>query len=80
MLSRIERCGLIGHSYLKGRTRELNFYSVGDPGKLILVDSPGYGTRGKVEWGELFDEYIETREQYAFPTNYFAHNQTILLG
>jgi GTP-binding protein EngB required for normal cell division len=40
---------------------------VGDPGRLILVDAPGYGARGKVEWGKLFDEYIENREQYAFP-------------
>jgi GTP-binding protein len=31
------------------------------------VDAPGYGIRGKVEWGKLFDEYIETREQYGFP-------------
>ena len=67
-MSRIERYGLISHSYLKGRTQALNFYCVGDPGKLILVDAPGYGARGRVQWGELFDKYIETREQYAFPT------------
>jgi len=46
-----------------GRTRALDFYNVGDPAKLVLVDAPGYGARGKVEWGEIFDEYIETREQ-----------------
>lgn len=46
-----------------GRTQALNFYRVGDPGQLILVDAPGYGARGRVEWGKLFDEYIETREQ-----------------
>jgi GTP-binding protein len=76
-MSRIEKYGLISHSYLKGRTRTLNFYRVGDAGKLILVDAPGYGARGKAEWGRLFDEYINTREQYAFPTNYVALNQTL---
>lgn len=75
---RIERYGLISHSYLKGRTRGLEFYRVGEPGKLVLVDAPGYGVRGKVNWGELFNEYIETREQYAFPTNCVALNQTLL--
>lgn len=56
------------HSCLKGHTKALNFYRVGDPGQLILVDAPGYGARGKVEWGKLFDEYIENRKQYAFST------------
>ena len=42
------------------------------------MDAPGYGARGKVQWGELFDEYIETREQYVFSTNYVALNQTLL--
>jgi GTP-binding protein len=67
---------LNSHSYLKGRTRALDFYNIGDPGKLVLVDAPGYGARGKVEWGKIFEEYIETREQYAFSTNYVALNQT----
>ena len=75
---RIEKYGLIQVIYLKGRTRALDFYSIGDPGKLVLVDAPGYGARGKVQWGELFDEYIETREQYVFSTNYVALNQTLL--
>ena len=36
----------------------LNFYCTdGNPG--FLVDVPGYGARGRAEWGELFDEYIE---------------------
>lgn len=52
------------YSYHKGRTQALNFYNVGNPGQLVLVDAPGYGARGRVEWGKLFDEYIETREQY----------------
>jgi GTP-binding protein len=42
----------------------LNFYRVGaEPGKLVLVDAPGYGARGRPEWGEVFDHYVGTREQ-----------------
>lgn len=76
-MSGIERCGLMSHSYVKGRTKALRFYRVG--GRLVLVDSPGYGTRGKVEWGNLFDAYTDTREQYASPASYIALNQTLLL-
>ena len=46
----------------QGRTQTLNFYRVGpDPGKLIVVDAPGYGARGRPEWGELFDQYVDNR-------------------
>lgn len=38
-----------------------------EPGKLVLVDAPGYGARGKREWGELFDGYLETRKECAYP-------------
>lgn len=48
----------------QGRTRELNFFRVGaEPGKLILVDAPGYGARGRPQWGDMFDKYIETRKE-----------------
>ena len=51
--------------YNQGRTKSLNFYRVGpDPGRLVLVDAPGYGSRGRPEWGELFDHYIANRSQY----------------
>jgi GTP-binding protein EngB required for normal cell division len=53
----------------------LNFYRIGDPEQLILVDAPGYGARGRVEWGKLFDEYIETREQYVFLAIYLGPTQ-----
>ncbi|KAI0027038.1 P-loop containing nucleoside triphosphate hydrolase protein [Vararia minispora EC-137] len=48
-----------------GRTKALNFYSVGFPpyGKFVLVDAPGYGRMSRQEWGALFDHYVETREQ-----------------
>ncbi|KAJ2917099.1 hypothetical protein MD484_g3309, partial [Candolleomyces efflorescens] len=58
------RKSLLHTSSKAGRTRELNFYRVGkEPGKLVMVDAPGYGARGKREWGELFDGYLETRKQ-----------------
>lgn len=31
---------------------------------MILVDAPGYGKRGRAEWGELWEHYIDTRAQY----------------
>ncbi|KAL1748183.1 hypothetical protein HDZ31DRAFT_79880 [Schizophyllum fasciatum] len=60
----VGRKDLLHTSSKPGRTKELNFYSVGpDPGHLVLVDAPGYGARGRPEWGELFDHYISTRTQ-----------------
>jgi GTP-binding protein len=50
----------------QGKTRTLNFFRVGaEPGRLVVVDAPGYGARGRPEWGELFDHYIDTRKEYA---------------
>lgn len=42
-----------------GLTQELTFFSVGRPASLFLVDSPGYGRRGRPEWGELLDAYLD---------------------
>ena len=50
----------------QGHTKTLNFYQVGKaPGKAVLVDAPGYGGRGRPEWGELFDYYVDNRKEYA---------------
>jgi len=49
-----------------GRTQALNFFGVRSRSgheKVILVDSPGYGNRGRPEWGMLFDHYIQTRKE-----------------
>jgi len=47
-----------------GKTKMLNFFRVGaPPGQLILVDAPGYGARGRREWGTLFDAYVEQRDE-----------------
>ncbi|KAF4593058.1 hypothetical protein EYR38_008768 [Pleurotus pulmonarius] len=55
----------IAHTSKKaGHTRALNFYRVGDePGQLALVDAPGYGSRGRREWGDLFSAYIASRKE-----------------
>jgi GTP-binding protein len=58
----------------QGRTRVLNFFRVGvSPGKLILVDAPGYGARGRAEWGNLFGKYLETRQECVC-ISYSYHN------
>ncbi|PPR07817.1 hypothetical protein CVT24_002897 [Panaeolus cyanescens] len=60
----LRRSNLLSTSSKAGHTKSLNFYRVGpEPGQLLLVDAPGYGARGRPEWGELFDHYISTREQ-----------------
>ncbi|KAH9935997.1 P-loop containing nucleoside triphosphate hydrolase protein [Epithele typhae] len=57
------RRDLLHTSKKPGRTKTLNWFRVGpDPGHLILVDAPGYGDRGRPEWGELFDHYVQNRE------------------
>jgi GTP-binding protein len=55
-------------TFIQGRTKALNFFAIGPPpdGKLVLVDAPGYGRVSRQEWGQLFDHYITTREQYVF--------------
>ena len=48
----------------QGHTKTLNFYQVGKaPGKAILVDAPGYGGRGRPEWGELFDHHTKHHKE-----------------
>ncbi|PPQ97547.1 hypothetical protein CVT26_002332 [Gymnopilus dilepis] len=60
----IGRKSLLSTSKKAGHTRALNFYRVGpEPGKLLLVDAPGYGARGRPEWGDLFDHYLKTRQE-----------------
>ncbi|KAJ7145137.1 P-loop containing nucleoside triphosphate hydrolase protein [Mycena crocata] len=58
------RKDLLRTSKKAGCTRTLNFYRVGQhPGTAVLVDAPGYGARGRPEWGDLFNTYISTRKQ-----------------
>ncbi|KZP13204.1 P-loop containing nucleoside triphosphate hydrolase protein [Athelia psychrophila] len=47
-----------------GKTKMLNFFRIGAvPGHLVLVDAPGYGARGRREWGQLFDAYVSQRKE-----------------
>ncbi|PPQ85284.1 hypothetical protein CVT25_010057 [Psilocybe cyanescens] len=58
------RRSLVSTSKKAGHTKALNFFRVGaEPGKLVLVDAPGYGARGRAEWGTLFDHYISNRPE-----------------
>ncbi|KAI0766000.1 P-loop containing nucleoside triphosphate hydrolase protein [Irpex lacteus] len=58
------RRNLLHTSKKAGRTQTLNFYRVGpDPAKAVVVDAPGYGQRGRPEWGALFDHYVSHREE-----------------
>ncbi|KAJ6580837.1 P-loop containing nucleoside triphosphate hydrolase protein [Mycena capillaripes] len=58
------RKDLLRTSKKAGCTRTLNFYRVGEhPGSVVLVDAPGYGAKGRQEWGHLFNTYITTRKQ-----------------
>ncbi|KAG8958291.1 hypothetical protein FRC03_009274 [Tulasnella sp. 419] len=52
-----------------GRTRTLDFYGVGSLGvglgkhRLLIVDSPGYGVRGRPSWGDTFVKYVTQRDR-----------------
>lgn len=71
---------------MQGRTQALNFFGLQRLSNtslrhdLILVDAPGYGQRGRAEWGELFDHYIRTRDTYVTHSNLEdSHNFTLCL-
>lgn len=58
--------GLARVSRTPGRTREMNFFSIG--GRYHLVDLPGYGyarapASSKGQWGGLVRGYLDEREQ-----------------
>nr|GAT46975.1 P-loop containing nucleoside triphosphate hydrolase protein [Mycena chlorophos] len=62
------RHNLVITSNKPGATKSLKFFrwQLAAPGharSVVLVDAPGYGARGRVEWGTLVDAYIENREQ-----------------
>jgi GTP-binding protein len=67
LLNRLtNRTGLARTSNTPGRTQELNFFDVGDPPRLRLVDMPGYGfAKAPKEvvrtWRHLIDDYLRGR-------------------
>ena len=54
-----------------GRTRSMNAFAVGgedgigNPGKLTVLDMPGYGKGSREEWGTEIMKYLTGRKQYA---------------
>ena len=55
-------------SVTPGRTRELNFFTLGKDGQLLLVDTPGYGyaRAAKAEvrgWTRLIRDYLKGRRE-----------------
>ena len=52
-----------------GRTRSMNFFAVGgedgmgNPGKVLVVDMPGYGKGSREEWGTEILKYLAGRKQ-----------------
>lgn len=53
-----------------GRTRTMNFFAVGgkdnigNPGKMVVLDMPGYGKGSREEWGTEIMKYLVGRKQY----------------
>lgn len=53
-----------------GRTRSMNFFAAGgedgrgSPGKLAVLDMPGYGKGSRQEWGPEIMKYLVGRKQY----------------
>ena len=51
-----------------GRTKMMNAFAVGGPqdhgmNRLVVLDMPGYGKGGRVEWGEEVLKYLGKRKQ-----------------
>jgi GTP-binding protein len=62
------RTSLARVSVTPGRTRELNFFSLGKDGTLYLVDMPGYGyaraSKSEVKgWTRLIRDYLKGRRE-----------------
>ena len=57
-----------------GRTRSMNFFAVGgqdeqgNPGKLAVLDMPGYGKGSREEWGPEIMKYLVGRKQCVLKT------------
>ena len=56
-----------------GRTKSMNFFAVGgedhvgNPGRLALLDMPGYGKGSREEWGKEIMKYLIGRKQSGHP-------------
>ena len=72
---------LMGHnichtSSKPGRTRSMNFFAIGgedghgSPGKLAVLDMPGYGKGSREEWGAEIMKYLVGRRQYEIANDF----------
>ncbi|KAL8890704.1 MAG: hypothetical protein Q9215_002212 [Flavoplaca cf. flavocitrina] len=67
-----------------GRTKTMNFFAVGgedeqgNPGRLVVLDMPGYGHKSRAEWGEEIMKYLVGRKQYVFSGGF--GDETLLLN
>ena len=64
------RDGLARTSNTPGRTQELNFFELGDPLQLRLVDMPGYGYASApktqvASWTKLIHQFLQGRATLA---------------
>jgi GTP-binding protein len=56
-----------------GKTRTMNGFSVGgpdgmgNPGRLTVLDMPGYGKGSREEWGKEISKYLLGRKEYVNP-------------
>ena len=41
-----------------------------------MVDAPGYGSRGRAEWGNLFTHYVENRRAWVQLFSQYYHAET----
>ncbi|TFL02526.1 P-loop containing nucleoside triphosphate hydrolase protein [Pterulicium gracile] len=58
------RDSMVRVSKKAGHTKALNFFRLGlEPHQLVLVDSPGYGQRGRREFASVFNEYVTKRNE-----------------
>ena len=69
LLNALLGCNICHTSSKPGRTRSMNFFAVGgeeglgNPGKLTVLDMPGYGKGSREEWGPEIMKYLTGRRQ-----------------
>ena len=71
LLNALLGCKICHTSKRPGRTRTMNFFAVGgedengNPGRMVVLDMPGYGKGSHAEWGPEILKYLAGRRQYA---------------
>lgn len=66
-----------------GKTRSMNFFAVGgedglgSPGRLAVLDMPGYGEGSREEWGPEIMKYLISRRQYVAVVGDFSQSSKV---